>query len=72
MATKPGTEKKTRTIDPAIAELRAQHKHNVENLNISRVSAATLKRITDDLLPKLTAEDHAKLREALVPFAIVN
>lgn len=56
---------KPRTIDPAIAELRAKHKFAVAELHKTRNSAAILKRITEELLHKMTLDDKAELRNAL-------
>jgi hypothetical protein len=44
-------------LDQEIAKLREAHKANVAKLQFERRSAKTLKRITDELLPKLTAGD---------------
>ena len=55
------TEKKNRIVSPEIAALRDEHKAKVAALKGAQVSAATLKRITEDLLPKLTADDRCVL-----------
>lgn len=60
-------EKKPRTIDPAIADLREKHKYAVANLRKEAASAALLERITKDLLPKLTISDTALLLETIAP-----
>lgn len=50
------SEKKPRIVSPEIAALRAEHKAKVEALHVATLSAAILKRITEDLLPKLTLD----------------
>ncbi len=67
MSTKPTApdEKNTRVISPEIAALRAEHQGKVNALKAAQVSAATLKRITEYLLPKLTLDDKSELRKAL-------
>ncbi len=64
--TAPSTEPKPkREISPAIAALRKEHADKVAALKKAEVSASTLKNITEKLLPKLTADDSAKLWSAL-------
>ncbi len=73
--TTPSTEpkpKRTHVLSPEMQALRDEHNARVKAFHDKNKSAATLETITEKLLPKLTSEDHAKLREALAPVAQVN
>ncbi len=69
MATKPtasSTEpkpKKTRTPDPAKAELRERFKIESAAIDKAKKSTATLKTITEKMLPKLTEDDVRRMRQ---------
>lgn len=63
---KTPTEKKPRVVSPEIAALRAEHQAKVKALKDEQVSYATLRRILEDFLPKLTSTDRANLRASLV------
>lgn len=59
------TTRTPRVIDPAIAALRKEHAEKVAELKRNQQSAATLKTITEKLLPKLNATDAQILRAAI-------
>ncbi len=66
------TEKKPRVVSPAMQALRDQHKANVAAFRRDAASAGTLKRIIEDLLPKLTSDDRAALMADIQNYAEVN
>jgi hypothetical protein len=59
--------KKPRIVSPEKAALREKYKLESQALDTAKKSAATLKRITEDLLPKLTADDKTVLLNAIKP-----
>ncbi len=58
------TEKKPRTIDPTIAELRKEHAAKVVALKESKASASIFSRIIT-MLPKLSSADSKRLADIL-------
>ncbi len=66
------TPKAPRVVSPGIAKLREEHKANVAKFKAEAASAGTLKRIMEDLLPKLTDEDAGKLWSDLGALARVT
>ncbi len=64
----PSTEpkpKKTRVMSPEKLALREKFKLESAAIDKAKASAKTLLHITEKLLPKLTADDSAKLWSAL-------
>ena len=59
-------EIKPRTVDPAIAELRAEMKAKLAAIKAGKASAKVLAKITK-LLPKLTADDKTVLVNTIKP-----
>lgn len=66
MKTKDTAEKKPRTIDPAIAELRAEHQAKIAALKSNKASAKVRQKI-ESLLPKLTNDDKTILINSIKP-----
>ncbi len=63
----PKPAKKTRVLSPEMKALRDEHNSKVAAFHATQKSAATLKAITEKLLPKLTTADAVSLYNALAP-----
>lgn len=59
------TARAPRVLDPEILKLRADAKAKVEAYRAAQKSAEILKRITEELVLKLTAADNKTLLESL-------
>ena len=57
----------SKSIDPAIIELKRQHKENVAKFRHNKASAKLLKTILEKRLPQMTQEDKNKLADVLIP-----
>lgn len=65
-------EKKPRIVSPEKLALREKYKLESKALEDAEKSAATLSRITGDLIPKLTDEDAGKLWSNLGALARIS